>query len=355
MHNTCVKKIFTGVKAIFQVFTVCLCVFVLVRYSCIIKRQHDIQDRILVLEEILQEDGALTNHLSAVDISSYNLADQVSASLGIISAGICVFALFGGILSVFNIVRSKELEQMASQMKNLLENQHELEGARLLQDGIVHASRGRIQYAINCFDKVILQVPDTAAALTARYERLSIYADNFTEEGTLSEIEKIFNDLQAAIDKSNKPFQICQQIMGDACFTLGCTYGKCAMFHSPMNKDYICKAKLYLKKAIRCNNDDIDYHKNLAYTYSLINDIDKCKKQLDRAIAYAEQEPLYKRLVSNERLEKLFKPAWDILSTEMREMLSGYISTKYDHVPLNEQNQKFPKRQRIKATKHQKR
>ena len=163
MQNSCVKKIFSGIKAIFQVFTVCLCVFVLVRYCYILKRQHDIQNRILAIEESLQENDVLINHMPVETMFSYNLVDQVSASLGIVSAGICAFALFGGILSVFNIVRSKELERMSLQIENLLENQHELEGARLLQDGIVYASRGRIHYAIDSFNKVILQVPDTVA------------------------------------------------------------------------------------------------------------------------------------------------------------------------------------------------
>lgn len=334
MQKSCVKKIFSCIKAIFQVFTVCLCAFVLVRYCCIIKQQHDIQNRILAIaiEETLRENNVLTDYIPIETLSSYNLADQVSVSLGIVSAGICAFALFGGILSIFNIVRSKELEQMASQMEGLLENQHELEGARLLQDGIVYVSRGRIHYAIDCFDKVILQVPDTVAALTARYERLSIYADNFTDEATLFEIQEMFNDLQTVIGKSKKPSEIYRQIMTDACFTLGCAYGKCAMFHSPVDKNYICAAEFYLKEALRRNSGDVDYCKNLAYTYSLMDDIDKCKRQLDQAVSYVEQEPLYKPLVSSERLEKLFKPAWNILSPEMQKMLSAYTSTKYNLV-----------------------
>lgn len=87
-----------------------------------------------------------------------------------------------------------------------------------------------------------------------------------------------------------------------------------------------------MKEALRRNSGDVDYCKNLAYTYSLMDDIDKCKRQLDQAVSYVEQEPLYKPLVSSERLEKLFKPAWNILSPEMQKMLSAYTSTKYNLV-----------------------
>lgn len=53
--------------------------------------------------------------------SSFNLADQVSASLDIIAIGIAVFTIFGGILSVFNIARSKELEEAISKAEKAVE------------------------------------------------------------------------------------------------------------------------------------------------------------------------------------------------------------------------------------------
>lgn len=328
MRNSCVKKVFIITKAIFQVFTVGLCVFVLVRYSYILEQQHDIQDRILAIE---QENSDQSDREHAETKLSYNLTDQVSSSLGIISAGICVFALFGGILSVFNVVRSKELEKMTSQIEDLLENQHELEGARLLQDGIVYASRDRIRLAVDCFDKVIRQGPDTVAALTARYVRLSIYADIFTEGALLFKIQELFNDLQAAVENSKKSSELCRQLMADAYFTLGCSYGKCAMLLSPdgpVDRNYTDASEFYLKEALRYNSGEVDYYRNLAYTYSLIDDIENCKKQLDRAIDCAEQEPLYKPLVSGGRLKKLFDSAWHILSPKMKKTLKEYFSVK---------------------------
>lgn len=331
MQSSCVKKIFTFFKAAFHVFTVFLCVFVLVKYCCILKQQQEIEDRILEVKRILQETSDLSGRKLAETWLSYNLTDQVSSSLGIISAGICVFALFGGILSVFNIVRSKELEEMASQMEDLLENQHELEGARLLQDGIVYASRDRIHHAVDCFDKVIRQGPDTVAALTARYERLSIYADNFTDGVLLFKIQELFNDLQTVVENSKKSSEICRLLMADAYFTLGCAYGKCAMLlrpDGPIDRNYTDASEFYLKEALRYNSGEVDYYRNLAYTYSLIDDIDNCKKQLDRAIDYAEQEPLYKPLVSGGRLKKLFDSAWHILSPKMKKMLEAYFSVK---------------------------
>ena len=95
-------------------------------------------------------------------------------------------------------------------------------------------------------------------------------------------------------------------------------YGKYATNHIG---NYIDLAEQYLKEALRYNNRDVDYHRNLAYTYAMANNIDKCKIELEAALDCANREPLFKPLVSYDRLQKLFEPIGGDFSRKMREMI----------------------------------
>ena len=53
----------------------------------------------------------------------------------------------------------------------------------------------------------------------------------------------------------------------------------------------------------------------------MANNIDKCKKELETALDCANLEPLFKPLVSYDRLQKLFKPIGGDFSLKMREMI----------------------------------
>jgi len=263
--------------------------------------------------------------------SSYNLADQVSASLDIIAIGIAIFTIFGGILSVFNITRSKELEEAISKAEKAEENQKELVGARLLQEGLVYVSRHRPYYAFKAFEKVIQKAPDTVAALTARYEIFSLYADTKNSEIDLFRFLKVrekFDELLTALTEAGGRIDsdVYQHLRGDAYFALGCFYGEYAST-LPFGTNYINAAEWHFKMALKDNNADADYHRNLAYTYAMAGKKDRCRKEIEFAIDCAEREPLYKIQVSRTRLEALFNPIRETLPDDIQKMLNEILMT----------------------------
>ena len=292
-------------------------------YNNTMQRQDETQSSIVNIEKRLSLLEGNGSNLGKEIESSYNLADQVSASLDIIAMGIAIFAIFGGLLSVLNITRSKELEEAIFKAENAAENQKELIGARLLQEGVVYVSRRRPSYALKSFEKVIQQVPDTTVALMARYEILSLYADAKLDSNRIQIVQKRFNELTSALDQASDKIdsEICRHLRGDACFTLGCAYGQLVLNNS-QDQGYINKSITHLKEATKYSNEDVEYHKNLAYTYALAGKIDFCKRELEFAIDCAEQEPLNKAHVSQRRLRALFIPIWDTLSIEFKEMLN---------------------------------
>ena len=131
---------------------------------------------ILLESELNQIVSSLSKE--ATDEISFGVdTDVVSVSLGIITAGIGLFALFGGILSIFNIKQSKELDIAISDAREALENQYELQGARLIQEGRVYVLRNRYKYAVNNFNQVIETLPGSISALICEFEIFSLYAD----------------------------------------------------------------------------------------------------------------------------------------------------------------------------------
>lgn len=322
-HFLSMKKVGCLIIRFIAVAIVAAVAYVLCRVHSIVQRQEALQNAIVSIEGRLALLESNSGNLEQEIESSYNLADQVSASLDIIVIGIAIFTILGGILSVFNLTRSKELEDAISKAENAAENQKELIGARLLQEGLVYASRNRPYYALKSFEKVICQAPDTVAALMARYEILSLYADTkgvSLDSDRIQMIQGCFDELMSALNQasSNIDSEICRHLRGDAYFILGCTYGQ----YNSSDQCYIETSIRYLKKATQYSNEDVEYHKNLAYTYALSGKANLCKRELEFAIDCAEQEPLNKEHVSQKRLRALFAPIWHTIPTEFQEMLN---------------------------------
>lgn len=327
MKLSCRRKAFRIINCLATVILIAMVAFALCKICNLNKQQEKLQNTVLEMQKQLYYQKHDTAYMVQELEASYNLSDQVSTSLGIITAGITLYTIFGGMLSVFSIIRSKELEDAISKAEKALENQKELNGARWLQDGLVYASRERPYYAVNAFEKVIKQTPDTTAALTARFEILLLYAD--TENTQIDfyrrrMVHKIFEKLLADLSKTNSSIDsdVRKHLHGDACFVLGCFYGECApIFDYGINDLKV--AECFLQMALKDNYADVEYHKGLAYTYALAGKTDHCIKELQTAIDCAEREPLYKTQVSQTRLKALFGPIWDTLSEDVQKKLNG--------------------------------
>ena len=281
---------------------------------------------ILLRSEMKQFMDGLSD-VTASTVSFGMSMDAVSVSLGIITAGISVFALFGGILSIINIKQSKELDAAIDNAQKALENQNELLGARLIQEGRVYALRNRYKYAENNFNKVIETLPGTVSALICEYEIFSLYADIGTPEdiGTLEYRENLdhrFESLIKKIEYSKVAADEGKMIKADTYFTYGCICGNCALTEEGQKrKILLSKSVEAFSNAIELDNGNVDFYRNQAISYALADDIDKCKSALNKGRVLAESDILYSHLVDRERLKKLFKPSSIYLSDQMKEML----------------------------------
>ena len=119
-----------------------------------------------------------TDMLMNVDYTTFSFSDEVSVALGIITAGISVFAIFGGFLSVANLLQFKKMDKAIKMSEKAIEYQRELECANFIQDGRMYINRKRQKYAEDCFIRARrVSTPDSYMGLVAEYEILALYAD----------------------------------------------------------------------------------------------------------------------------------------------------------------------------------
>ncbi len=69
-----------------------------------------------------------------VEYSTFSFSDEVSLALSIITAGIGVFAIFGGIISVINLFQFKQMDRAIEMSEKAIEYQRELQCASFIQE-----------------------------------------------------------------------------------------------------------------------------------------------------------------------------------------------------------------------------
>lgn len=253
-------------------------------------------------------------------IQFLSFSDEISVSLGVITAGISVFAIFGGVLSVFNVTRSKELEEAIQMSSRAIESQQELESARLIQEGRIYIARKRNKYAIDCYEQAMESAPESFIALVAEYEKLSLFVDELPySEKNREKIEKAYEQLMRKLEQSRD--RRAKQLSADVSFTMGCVYGNYYIQKADKTSRSLNFSEKFLKKAIEYDKSNADFYRNLAVTYALKDDKDACKENLMQARKCADIEDLYAGLVEPQRLKALFESSWEQLSDDMKEML----------------------------------
>lgn len=310
-----IKKKFHIINAVTIVIAVIIMVFTVSRVCFLNQKQNEIEKNFSKLESLIQNNN---ENIIIKYNDSVAIEDEVSISLSIISAGISVFAIFGGILSVINIVSYKDIYSAIDAANKVMESQKELLAARLIQDGRVYQLRDRPKYALDCYDQAISIVPESNIALIAEYESFLLYSDIFSSnDEDIDKTEQMGNALISKLESFNGYEK--KLLMGDTYFSFGCVYGTYAV---KLNKpQYLKKSIEYFDKAISCDGNNVDFHRNLALTYALNNDVEKCKKSLEIAKRFAKSEPLYSTLMESERLKLLFKPSIKHLSRKIKNML----------------------------------
>lgn len=327
MKSSATKIVSRIFEAVLIVFLVASAVFLWEKLLYIESTQRQIQTQLSGIEEALQN---IKPHMETESIQgSGGLVEEVSISLGIVSSGIAVFAIFGGVLSIFNIWRSKELEDAIDATKKAMENQSELTSARLVQEGRVYAMRNRNAYAAHSFKRAIKNAPESTAALIAEFELIALQADTLPSRGgNAKELEKKVTKLVEKLDKHRVPEG--RLLRADAYFSLSCFFGNCAHAEPEKRLDYLEESEKYLKKAINCDKGNVDFYRHLAVTCAMLGDIKKCQFNLDMARSFSESQPLYAGLIDSDRLSKLFEPSWPYLPVKVKEMLEEkYIGKPY--------------------------
>lgn len=341
-RTKCCKVIYPRISAIFLVVILAFMAFICVEFVFMSCRQKNFQEQLSTIEFMLQDEY----YHARVFEADGDLMDEVSTALGIISAGIVLFTVFGGFLSVFNILKTRELENAIKDADKALENQRELFSNRLLQEGRVYAMRNRNKYAADSFNAAMRYAPETLAALTAEYELFALYSDvlsnarNPFEESNLSYIVGLFNELIKNIENNDDYSMAKHRLKADSYFTLGCVYGTYALslFNvENIESDYlridefVSEAINAFNEAIKCDGGNVDFHRNLSIIYAVNDNIDECQRTLQNACVYADTEKLYRNLVDSARLTKLFAPSQSYLSGNMKEMLIENYGIEFDN------------------------
>lgn len=292
---------------------VALLIFALVQISYLKKEQKQLIDSISVMQQ-------------NVEYSAFSFSDQVTWALGIITAGIGVFAIFGGIISVINLFQFKQMDKAIKMSEKAIEYQRELQCASFIQEGRIYIARERKKYAENCFIRAVHSAPGSYMGLVAKYELLqlhadtALFADNKNKERIEAEADRLItrlNKKKIGVDSRYRTLR------GDTYFLMACVYGNYSLENN--KKENLDLSEEKMMKAISCDRNNVDYYRNLAITYALKNDKEKCKKYIEKAKKKAQKEPLYADLVEKSRLKKLFERSWNYLSQDMKDMLQTEI------------------------------
>lgn len=317
------KKYRTKVYTIFCAFMLTVMVaaiaIVFVQIKHLKLEQSLLNEKIFSLEQSVSENGNV-GVIQNTDYESFTFADEVTFTLGIITAGISVFAIFGGVLSVFNVVRSKELDDAVKMSAQALENQQELECARLIQEGRMYMLRKRNKYAVDCYEQAIETAEDSFMALVAKYELLMLYADELPYSvDSMNELENVSGELLEQLKKCTDKRS--KTLAADTYFLMGCVYGKVSLREDSNKEQFLDLSETFIGNAIKSDKGNVDFYRNLAITYALKGNVEKCKANIKQAKKFASAEKLYDGLVQKQRLNLLFKPSWMYLNDEVKDML----------------------------------
>lgn len=319
----------TDIFAAFAIVTAfALAVYAVVQCHFVMNSLKEVKSH---LAEIYSMSQGEISSVHMIESRVDNLWNEVSIALGIITAGIGVFALFGGILSFVNIRQSKELDVAISNARKALENQQELEGARLMQEGRVYALKNHYQYAVDNFNEVIEAEPDTFSALLCEFEIFSLYADimpviDESEEKLTRQYHALINKLETYRNHTKQ----WKALKADTYFVYGCVCGNYSLNKNGVERiNCLDKAIHAFSDAIALDSRNVDFYRNQAISYAVKNDVTNCKQVLQKSRILADADVLYSRLVTGEKLTKLFQPFQQCLSTEMKKMLTSEFDIQF--------------------------
>ncbi len=236
---------------------------------------------------------------------------KVSIMLSVISAGIAVFALFGGFLSLVTLSQAKDLNEAIQKAERYSNNQQELLASSYLQEGRNYHIREKDISAKENYERAIHKAHGTLNALIAKYEIGMLYAE--VPDGGQEVCEKAQQYFEEFLKELDAKFSNSEEyilLKCDALFAQACCYGNLAeqLSEDEKKNQYREKAIEHFKNVLKYKRYDVDTHRNLSLSYALLGNIDACRTHLDKAIEEGEGEPLDKSLVTKERLSRLYRP-----------------------------------------------
>lgn len=261
------------------------------------------------------------------------IMQKTSFILSIVGIAVTLLGLFGGFLSIYNVLQSKELSQAIESANKALENQKEIEAQRLIMLGENYVFRHRPKYAQDCFQKVIDLDPSIRTVLYARYEIAALEGDRDKLEkeelnALIGKLEFLIADLEnlksSEISKDEK-----NSLAGDIRFMQGCILGQFIIKHNGEEvTEEIHQSTEYFRKALRYDCGNVAYYLNLAVSLAIKNDIPGIEEALNNADYWGKQEPLYLNLLDPKNACNLFDPARQFYNEETEQLLikKGVIS-----------------------------
>ena len=237
------------------------------------------------------------------------LLNWVSSVMAIIAAGIAMFALFGGFLSLINMNMSKDLREAILKANQYIKAQKESTASRYLQEGRNYYAQRKKSYAEDAYMQAIHQGENTFSASLAKYEIGLLYADSL-DFGIAAQYEalKWFKKAEDDLEENHLGNIEYFNLIGDIWFSRGCYYGIFAdgIKEKKYKERYLNESAKCFRKAIRVGIHKVDYYRNLSATCESLKQYDECKEYLEKAYREAENDILDKSLLTTDRLYPLF-------------------------------------------------
>lgn len=310
------SKCVLGKNLIVVVVIVALIIAVVVG-CCKFREIHYWQEKVAFAISEIQQDAQQPSGSEAESASEHNmgidrLMDQTAVLLEMISVGVALFALFGGFLSVFNILKSRELLDAIKCAHQATEDQQELHAHRLLQEGRSYAIRNRPAYAAERYQQAMDLLPNSFTALSAEYELATLYSDvtyDHQQSGQLEEIIKRFTDILSHIESTTSDKVGIQHLRGEVYFALGCINGTYGAYQKNSRSRYVKESIKWFEKSIDCDPKNVDYYRHIAASYQLAKDNEKKYQAIEQAKRWAAKQLFYTASLSDEAINALIPSA----------------------------------------------
>ncbi len=262
-----------------------------------------------------------------------SLLSQTTLILTIITVGITLFTLFGGFLSLINILNSRKLEKAMESIDEISKHEIKIKTLYYMNQAYNYIHREKVVYAKKCFEKMQeLNKDNNYYYLIASFELIQLDFDNHH----INKLEKVYientsnklKDLLHALDKlKDNDIEDIFFLKSEIQLLRGCLYGKYAencKINSERNKSLKNSIEFFIDSQ-KYYPYDVNILKNILISYLLKDDTGKVIECLtSKRQEIIEKEPFSESMLADKSLSEFLEPYQDKISENMKNTLSKH-------------------------------